>query len=52
MTFVGFPYPPANKPLVDEEHAAGPSEATVKSPKSVAFPVDAIVTKSMMLKKL
>ena len=41
--------PAANKPLVLEEHEAGPPFAAVKSPKSVALPVEAIVMKSMTL---
>jgi hypothetical protein len=36
--------PPAQTPRVDDEQAAGVTTRVIKSPKSMAFPVDEIVT--------
>ena len=47
MTSVGGLFPPATTALVELLPAAGPNLATVKLPKSVAFPVVAIVMKSI-----
>ena len=41
-------YPPINTPLVELEAPPAVSLAADKSPKSVAFPVVAIVTKSIV----
>ena len=41
-------FPPANTPRSNEEQAPPPSVTVVVSPKSVAFPVVAIVTKSIV----
>ena len=41
--------PPPNTPRVVEEHPASPYLATVKSPKSVALPVVAMVMYSITL---
>ena len=44
------PVPPANTPLVEEEQDATPSPRTeLKSPKSVAFPAEAIVINPITL---
>ena len=40
--------PDPNSPLVEFEHPDKPARVTVKSPKSDAFPVDDIVTKSIV----
>ena len=47
MTSVGGLFPPAITALVELLPAAGPNLATVKLPKSVAFPVDEKVMKSI-----
>ena len=41
---VGEAYPVANTPLIELDNGAGFDLAVVKSPKSVALPVLAIVT--------
>lgn len=41
--------PPANTPRVEEEHAPSSKLILVRSPKSVALPAEAIVTKSILL---
>jgi hypothetical protein len=43
------PRPPAKIPLLDEEQPAKAPLETVKSPKSLALPVEAMVTYSMTL---